>query len=150
MAYDRPVDYTMVTQRVMYDHQAFGTQYSGVSRYYYELIRRMACRSDMSVSAFQGIHINHGPMRGCLTSTFHGSSVSLKYRKEFIYLKNEKARNWVVSLAEICDLSDAFARSEANVELIRPDYDAVEARLTPLIDFFRNWLKEAIELNVDE
>ena len=84
-----------------------------------------------------------------VTSTFHGSIFSLKYEKEFIYIKNEKAHNRVVSLADICGLHDAFFKTNEKAVLIRPDYVDVNQRLSPLIQFSRQWLNTALTPELD-
>jgi glycosyltransferase involved in cell wall biosynthesis len=44
---------------VLYDHQIFQAQrFGGVSRYFFELIRRMVRMPNVGVSLFQGLHIN--------------------------------------------------------------------------------------------
>jgi len=51
--------------RVLYDYQAFSQRYGGVSRYFYELISRVARFEDMSVSLFQGFHVSCYPFEKC-------------------------------------------------------------------------------------
>jgi len=44
---------------VLYDHQIFQAQkYGGISRYFYEIISRVATTPDVSASLFQGFHIS--------------------------------------------------------------------------------------------
>ena len=45
--------------RVLFDHQTFLLQrYGGISRYFYELITRLAALPDVDLDLFMGIHIN--------------------------------------------------------------------------------------------
>lgn len=98
----------MLAQRIMYDHQAFGTQYSGVSRYYYELIRRIARRSDMSVSAFQGIHINHYPIRACLNGANRCTGLKVPSIPRTLRVRSLINRHWFRhfsnGLSGLCDI----------------------------------------------
>lgn len=44
---------------LLYDHQIFALQkYGGISRYFYEIITRLARNNDLDVSLFMGFHIN--------------------------------------------------------------------------------------------
>ena len=44
---------------ILYDHSVFQNQrYGGISRYFYELITRIAPRKDTEVNLFQGLHVN--------------------------------------------------------------------------------------------
>ncbi len=44
---------------LLYDHSIFRLQkYGGISRYFYELITRLAVREDVSINLFEGFHIN--------------------------------------------------------------------------------------------
>ena len=54
--------------RVLYDYQIFSLQrYGGISRYFYELIKRIAKTEE--VSLFEGVHINDYPIE---KETYHG------------------------------------------------------------------------------
>jgi glycosyltransferase involved in cell wall biosynthesis len=51
--------------RILYDHQTFLLQrHGGISRYFFELITRMAAQPEASVDLFMGIHINDCGMHG--------------------------------------------------------------------------------------
>jgi glycosyltransferase involved in cell wall biosynthesis len=48
--------------KILYDHQFFSVfPYSGVSRYIYEVIRRLCERSELDISLFMGWHVNRYP-----------------------------------------------------------------------------------------
>lgn len=81
------------------------------------------------------------------TSTFHGTIFALKYKKEFFYIKNEKAQNRVVSLADSCGLTDAFFGSDDPMAFVQPDHEDVQRHLKPLADASRNWLEQALVEN---
>lgn len=78
------------------------------------------------------------------TSTYHGTIFALKYEKEFLYIKNEKAKNRVVSLAEICGLRSKMFTDQNNLVTINPDYNNVKSALEPFVDFSSKWLSQAI------
>jgi hypothetical protein len=80
-----------------------------------------------------------------VSSTFHGTIFALKNEKEFAYVRNVKAHNRIVSLADICGLSHQFFDSGDAVALIAPDYKDVNDRLHPLIAFSRAWLRSALD-----
>ncbi|MFL2877214.1 MAG: polysaccharide pyruvyl transferase family protein [Pontiellaceae bacterium] len=84
------------------------------------------------------------------TSTFHGTIFALKYEKEFLYIKNEKAKNRVVSLAEICGLSQIMFGDQHDIVMVNPDYTSVKKALKPLVDSSLNWLSRAINPGVIE
>ena len=84
------------------------------------------------------------------TSTFHGTIFALKYEKEFMYIKNEKAKNRVVSLAEICGLSQIMFEDKNDIVMVNPDYASVKKALKPLVDSSLKWLSKAIGTGVTE
>ena len=52
--------------RILYDHQVFTWQrYGGISRYFYELITRMAVEPGVDVSLFLGMHVNQYGLERC-------------------------------------------------------------------------------------
>lgn len=78
-----------------------------------------------------------------LTSTFHGAVFSLKYRRKFFYVVNDKARNRVVSLLETCGMADAlYGVAAQDVRLLEPDYEVVHLRLQHAAEVSRKWLKD--------
>ena len=45
--------------KIIYDHSIFqNQQFGGISRYFYELIRRMSPQDNIEVNLFQGLHVN--------------------------------------------------------------------------------------------
>ena len=84
------------------------------------------------------------------TSTFHGTIFALKYEKEFLYIKNEKAKNRVVSLAEACGLSGIMFGDKKNIVMVNPDYAKVQAALRPYVELSREWLKNAVDPRIKE
>jgi glycosyltransferase involved in cell wall biosynthesis len=50
--------------KIMIDHQVFAAQkYGGVSRLFYELIKRLADKKEIELFLFHGLHINRFPVR---------------------------------------------------------------------------------------
>ena len=84
------------------------------------------------------------------TSTFHGMIFALKYEKEFLYIKNEKAKNRVISLAEICGLSQIMFGDLNDIVMVNPDYMSVKTALKPLVDSSLKWLSKAVDIGVAE
>lgn len=61
--------------RIAFDHQAFGMQrFGGISRYFFELITRLAREQGVDVSVFMGLHINAYGLEGhrARFARFHG------------------------------------------------------------------------------
>ncbi len=83
------------------------------------------------------------------TSTFHGTIFALKYEKEFLYIKNEKAKNRVISLMEICGLRSKIRADENTMVLFNPDYKSVKLALDPYIESSFNWLSSTINHGVN-
>jgi len=50
---------------VLYDAAIFGQKYGGISRYFYEIIRRMAGRDGLNAFVFQGLYANAYPLNLC-------------------------------------------------------------------------------------
>jgi len=63
--------------RLLFDHQFFPIlKYSGITRYLYEIIRRMAVEEhDVDISLFMGIHINRYDFKSVAPSLHHFFSV---------------------------------------------------------------------------
>lgn len=75
-------------KRILIDHQVFAAQkYGGVSRLFYELIRRLADKKDIELFLFHGLHINRFPVRDYKekTASYFGKRiVSLPHISEFL------------------------------------------------------------------
>ena len=89
-----------------------------------------------------------------ITDSFHGTCFAIIFRKKFISVANHKrgANRFISILTDagllsrmVNDLSEIENRPELFEEI---DYDAVYARLTPLIRDSWNWLKTALEAPV--
>ncbi len=76
-----------------------------------------------------------------MTSTFHGVVFSLKFRKPFLYVTNDKAHNRVSSLLERCGIEHSLEPGvEDEVVMFRPKYDVVSTRLAEFGERSRRWL----------
>lgn len=78
-----------------------------------------------------------------LTTTFHGTVFSLKYRKHFFYVTNNKAKNRVETLFRICGLAEHLQHVDDGATLfLEPDYDDVYARLDVAAKSSLKWLQK--------
>lgn len=107
---------------------------------------RYCSKVDLTVGPFEWVKLFAGA-GAILTCTFHGVIFSLKYRKPFLYISNDKAHNRVSSLLDICGIPhDLKLGQEDLVSLITPNYDLVETNLGPLVEKSRQWLLENTSL----
>jgi hypothetical protein len=102
---------------------------------------------DLTVGPFEWVKL-FADADAILTCTFHGVIFSLKSRKPFLYISNDKAHNRVSSLLDICGIPHGLKLGEENhVSLIDPNYDLVGARLEPLAVKSREWLLDNTSLS---
>ena len=103
---------------------------------------RYCSRIDMGVGPLEWIQL-FARSQMIATSTFHGVVFSLKSKKPFIYISNDKAHNRVSSLLELCGIEHHLnLGEEGRIHFFRPNYKQVDERLEPLIRFSFNWLIE--------
>jgi len=81
--------------RILYDYQAFGQLYGGVSRYFYELIWRIAHFEDMSVLLFQGLHVNRYPFEEYARELDHRAGFKVPNLPKTGWLRSLVNRKWL-------------------------------------------------------
>lgn len=80
-----------------------------------------------------------------MTCTFHGVIFSIKARKPFFYITNDKAHNRVSSLLDQCGIHhDLKLAREDELLFFNPDYDEVYQILEPLTRASRTWLLDSV------
>lgn len=105
---------------------------------------RYCASIDMCVGPFEWIQL-FANSQMIATSTFHGVVFSLKSKKPFIYIANDKAHNRVSSLLELCEIKhNLVLGGEGGIHFFDPDYSLVDLGLEPMAEFSRNWLSENV------
>lgn len=93
---------------ILYDYQIFGQRYGGISRYFHELIQRIARCEDMSVSLFQGLHVNCYPFEDYACELDYWAGRKVPYLPKTGRLRNFINRKWferfLASPAGSCDI----------------------------------------------
>lgn len=86
-----------------------------------------------------------------LTDSFHGTCLSLVFRKQFVVLYHRDSWRGLTRLTDMLeslDLSDRLIGSAGELQVViekRIDYDAVEKRLRELKNESADWLRDALE-----
>ncbi len=83
-----------------------------------------------------------------LTSTYHGTIFSIKYRKTFAVSNNVAIANKVDTLLDVCGLRERIIKPDAMVEPIlnrEIDYMKVKSLLDPKVEASLNYLKGALD-----
>jgi hypothetical protein len=81
-----------------------------------------------------------------LTSTFHGTVYALKNKKKFFYIANDKAKNRVLSLLDMCGIETGLPDlKDGDCELIDPDYTVVSPRLASAAKVSVAWLEKELK-----
>jgi len=98
--------------RILYDHQTFLLQrHGGISRYFFELITRVAVQPDAKVDLFMGIHINDYGMQAYRD----------RFERYFGFRRRDLAHLLTVSLKLDGFLFSRFAR-KSQADIYHPTY----------------------------